>query len=266
LASLKRSPRCPFIDLEKAIERARTLYRKEGRNRVAVPIAVGHWGYSPRTSGGLQTIAALKGYGLLHDSGAGENRHVRLTELALRILLDEREPSRDRAAAIQEAALQPKLFSELWNRWKDQGLPSTINMRHFLIFDKEVNENSAQDFVDKFVSTLRFAGLEDMAGTQVDEREIPRLYPPEATAVPDEADGVEALNEAVVMKRDEEQSAPAMPTPSGIRQDIFTLEEGRVVLQWPDRLSAGSLEDFEDWLQLMLRKVRRSADRDPKNR
>jgi hypothetical protein len=45
---------------------------------------------------------------------------------------------------------------------------------------------------------------------------------------------------------------------SGVRVEIFAIDEGAVVLQWPDNLSSASFEDFESWLKLVLRKARRS--------
>lgn len=54
----------------------------------------------------------------------------------------------------------------------------------------------------------------------------------------------------------------AMP---GNKEDVFTLEEGSVVLQWPERLSDESVQDLEDWIQLIIRKAKRSARRGPPN-
>ena len=57
-----------------------------------------------------------------------------------------------------------------------------------------------------------------------------------------------------------QQNAPQMRVHlvTGTKQDTFSLEEGQVVLQWPDRLSAESYEDFESWIQLQLKKIKRS--------
>lgn len=44
----------------------------------------------------------------------------------------------------------------------------------------------------------------------------------------------------------------------GIKQDTFSLDEGTAVLQWPSQLSEESYEDFESWIQLQLRKIKRS--------
>jgi len=49
---------------------------------------------------------------------------------------------------------------------------------------------------------------------------------------------------------------------SGVKEDVFTLDEGLVVIQYPERLSQESFEDFESWLQLVIRKAKRSIQRD----
>ena len=50
-----------------------------------------------------------------------------------------------------------------------------------------------------------------------------------------------------------------LPITAGRKQDVFSLPEGEVVLQWPEPLSSESYEDFESWLKLVLRKVKRAV-------
>jgi hypothetical protein len=52
---------------------------------------------------------------------------------------------------------------------------------------------------------------------------------------------------------------PLNPTPAGIRQDRFTLNEGLAILQWPTSLSRESYEDFESWINLRLKIIKRSV-------
>jgi hypothetical protein len=44
-----------------------------------------------------------------------------------------------------------------------------------------------------------------------------------------------------------------------MKQDVFSLAEGEVVLSWPTPLSADSIEDLKAWLKLMERKIARST-------
>ena len=45
-----------------------------------------------------------------------------------------------------------------------------------------------------------------------------------------------------------------------MKEDVFSLDEGDVVLRWPDRISKTSARDLQDWLELIRRKIERSAN------
>jgi hypothetical protein len=47
--------------------------------------------------------------------------------------------------------------------------------------------------------------------------------------------------------------------PQGTRRDVFSLQEGEVSVQWPSTLSPESLQDIEDWLDILKRKIGRSV-------
>lgn len=48
----------------------------------------------------------------------------------------------------------------------------------------------------------------------------------------------------------------------GMKEAVFPLDEGQAVVQWPDRLSPESFEDFENWLHIVIRKAKRSIRTD----
>jgi hypothetical protein len=142
-----RSPNFPFITLDKAIERAKEFYDQEKRGTAPFPVAAAHWHYRPTSSGALQTVAALKSYGLIYDEGTGAARQLRLTVLALRILLDSRPDSPERDALRRQAALMPAVIADIYARWEGS-LPSPSNLYHYLILDKEFNEETAKRACD----------------------------------------------------------------------------------------------------------------------
>jgi len=45
----------------------------------------------------------------------------------------------------------------------------------------------------------------------------------------------------------------------GMRQEIFSLTEGDVTIQWPERISRDSWDDINDWLTILKRKLERSV-------
>ncbi len=168
-----RSPSYPAIDLETALERARQLLSKEGRHYAPISAILQHWGYATKSSGGLLTTAALKKFGLLEDQGSGENRKARITDLAYRILIDDRPNSEQRAALIREAALTPPIHAELWQeRGPDGSLPSDVTLRFTLRTERGFTETAASDLINEFRQTIAFAGLDQtdtMSGSVEDK-------------------------------------------------------------------------------------------------
>lgn len=155
-----RSPNYPGINLEAAIQRAQKFWENERRNAANVTVAMRHWGFNKPTSQSMVTLAAVKSFGLFQDSGRGENRKLKLSELALKIILDQRQVSPEREAAIKEAALKPPMHGKLWSRWGAQ-LPSDENLHHVLIFEYKFNENTVDGFIDEFKDTIMHAKLQD---------------------------------------------------------------------------------------------------------
>jgi hypothetical protein len=157
----QRSPSYPFISLEQAVERARKLWAKENNHAATVSDAAKHWGYKAKSSGALLTISALKQFNLAEVVGSGAGRKVRLTALAKRILLDEIKDSPSRVTAIKEAALGPKLYAELFNKWGASSLPSDESFRTYLRLDRGFNETVIQTVMTDYKATLSFAKLSD---------------------------------------------------------------------------------------------------------
>lgn len=157
--SKERSPAFPFITLERALERVRQFYGEEKRGAAPLSRAVMHWNYSPGSSGALQTIAALRQYGLLEDvGGSGANRQLKLSDLAVRIVVDQREDTSERIANVKAAALSPPIAAEIFERWSD-GLPSDGTLHHFLVIEKKFAEAAAFTAVKILKENQRFAPI-----------------------------------------------------------------------------------------------------------
>jgi hypothetical protein len=249
-----RSPAYPAITLQKAVERARSFYQHEKRNSANAAVALSHWNYSATSGNGRTTLAAMLAFGLMKDEGANEKRQVRLSDLAFRIILDDRPQSQERDAALKEAALMPKIYKELLAKFPRLEV-SDANLKHFLLVEKKFNDNAVKDFIADLRATVSFAKLavspdnDDKppgAGEVGPEPEVPPPAPP-APSVPPEAPPASS-------------GAPA-PLNKGVRmrQDVFTLSEGDVTIQWPEQLSQESFEDFADWLRILERKIKRSV-------
>ena len=154
-ASVKkeRSPSFPFIGLSKAIDRVRAVYTAARRHEARVSDVAAAWGIGVKSSGTLQTIAALLAYGLLEDQGSGEARKLKVTDLAFKALEDERPGERE--AALAEAALKPKLIAEYAEKWKD-GRPADGICISELRIDRGFTEDGAKAFLRVFDDTVGF--------------------------------------------------------------------------------------------------------------
>ena len=153
-----RSPSYPYLDLAAALEKAAVLWRAEGRHAVPVSLAMQHWGYKEESSTGYSCVAALKKFGLVDHEGMGETRQVRLSGLALGILLDKDPGSADRRDALRRAALGPRIHAELWERYGAE-LPSDQSLKRFLIVDRAFNEAAVDELLEEYKQTMTFAGL-----------------------------------------------------------------------------------------------------------
>jgi hypothetical protein len=160
-----RSPSTPAIGLEKALAQAQRLWDVAGKHAAPLESAMKAWGYSPKSSGGLQTIAALKQYGLAEDSGTGWNRQVSLTKLAQELLVyGADKDSQEWESRARIAALQPKVHARLWNKY-DGSLPDDSVMLPHLKLDLNFSDEAARDMLKRFRATIAYAKVSDGAGT-----------------------------------------------------------------------------------------------------
>jgi len=169
-----RSPGYPGITLQEAVEKAERLYNAEGRNAAPVDAILEDWGYKPKSGAGLVSLAALKKFGLLEDTGSGKGREAKLTEFGLSLVLAETGQDRDRL--IREAALKPGIHREIWDKYEGH-LPSEGTLRRYLEMERGFTPQGRKDFIRQFLSTISFARLEE-AGTipevEEEEEEEPR--------------------------------------------------------------------------------------------
>lgn len=151
-----RSPQFPFIALSKAVARASEFEAQYHSHAARIVNAVKVWGYAEKSSGGIQTIAALAAYALLEDEGRLETRKLKLSVLAHTILKDARPGAKKEA--LKTAALKPRVLLELWNDWGASRPPDRecISILHL---DKKYTEDAATRLLKVYDDTIRYAGL-----------------------------------------------------------------------------------------------------------
>jgi hypothetical protein len=160
-----RSPSYPAIDLRTAIARAATVQEIAGTHAAPVATVIQAWGYRPKTSGGLQTLAALKKFGLAEDEGKREARQLRLSTLGRELLFYRSNPeSSDWKERIRKAALAPGIHAELWAKYAGN-LPADQVIQYYLVFDRKFSEVAAKDLLSEFRRTLAYAGVDAQDGS-----------------------------------------------------------------------------------------------------
>ena len=207
-----RSPSFPFIGLEKAIARAREFYYGERMGRVHVSVAPQHWSYNEKSSGSIQTLAALVAFGLMSYEGRKEKRSVALTEAARVILLGSDGP---RQQTIQECALKPNIHKTLWEHFEEK-IPSDGKLRDYLLFDHKppFNENVVDQFILQFRATLKFSKLTSNGSIPEENQDINSQ--PDDSPTPLKSSGTsEPLDEPAVEPSSKPQTLHPVPIADG---------------------------------------------------
>ena len=248
----------PVVGLESAVDRARQIREAYGKRRIALAVLAKCWGLS--ASGGLfrRLISALKQFGLADDQGSRGHREVFLSELGLAVL----SPIEDgRMRALQEAALKPSIYHQLWSR-ADQTMPSDSEIEDFCIRIAGYGPASAKIFIRNFKSTVSYSGLAEGAilGDEDDE------------------DGDEDSEEKEPSVHDEdnppspEPSPPPSPKKPGMdvankqhAEEIrvpFYLSTGIAHLTMPTPISPGDFDSLKDAIESALEGLKAALVRD----
>lgn len=159
-----RSPAYPSIDLGKAVQRVGQVYAKEKQYAVSTTVIPGLWGYASLNGPAAQQLSALLKFGLMSDEGTGNERTVKVTDLAVQIL---NHPSSDaREEAIKTAALLPGIHREMWDQYGAE-LPSDSNLLWRLTRERSFTDTGAREFIREWRDTIAFAklGSEDATAT-----------------------------------------------------------------------------------------------------
>jgi hypothetical protein len=227
---VNRSPSSPIISLKRGLERAREFADAFKRNPGRVSDVVGHWGYKAKSSGGLQTIATLKSFGLIDEVGSGINRKIQLSELGRRALYDERPGGRE--TAIREAALKPKAMAEFWELWNVDRPPDGACISE-LTLERGFTDDAARRFLSVYDETISFANL--TKDGIVSERE------------PD------TMEDANIAQK--EPITTGQSKTSAMVERLIDDSGSQIVLQFDKEPSAASYEYLRDYLDFKLKRI-----------
>jgi hypothetical protein len=153
-----RSPAYPSVSLKTAIEKAAAQLEQEGKYAIPMPSAFTAWGYGEKSSGGRDVRASMRYFGLISIEGEGDGAKVKLTDDALRVLLDERPDQTEKKAIMKRLALNPSAHKKLWSKFTD-GIKSDATAAHYLIFEEGFNKAAADALIAEFKETAAYAGI-----------------------------------------------------------------------------------------------------------
>ena len=241
-----RSPNYPAISLRTAVQFVKMIWDEAQRHPVPLGTVVEeYWELAASSSRGHQLVGALRAFGLIETEGSGSLRLLRVSDIGAKIVSGHSE----RPSLIRTAAIIPQVHGDLWARYSASGLPPDRTIEQFLIHDYDPPFNKAKvgKFIEQFRDTISFAELE--------QRDI--LEDDDSTA---ENAGFKENDDST---KDEGQSLTRRikPVPD-TKQDIFALDHGEVVIQWPMSLTEADYKDVESWIDILKRKIKRCVKTD----
>ncbi|MDE2726421.1 MAG: hypothetical protein OXI19_00260 [Gemmatimonadota bacterium] len=229
------------------------LKAKEKGNFTPVSVAMDHWGYGPKSSGGIRTVATLSQFGLVEIKGKGNDRTVRPSQLASTIL--DSPDSEERRESTKIAALNPDLFNEIWEQY-DGNLPSEDSLIWELTGRGDpsagrLTEQAVGSFLKVFLETLEYAGFighthgleETGPDTEVDQ--------------PVEHTSVLSTRRSKVQSTDISYIELPLPVGSGI-EGIIRLPKSLTSSQWEKALEA--LETIKNLRPLIVDDTKHTDD------
>ncbi|PYJ58174.1 MAG: hypothetical protein DME24_17320 [Verrucomicrobia bacterium] len=155
-----RSPAYPYIDLEEAVAKVAVLWKQANRHSVPIDVAAKYWGYDGKSSVTYSVASALLKFGLVTDEGTGEQRQLKLSESAIKLVYEPDTTDPAYIKELRDAALRPKIHSEIWENYGGK-LPDDAVIRRFLVLDRKFNDQYVDVFISEFRRTIEFAKLTD---------------------------------------------------------------------------------------------------------
>jgi len=230
-----RSPNYPAFGLATALERAEAFYKENGKASVTTVSAVKAWGYNSLNGRSLRTLAALRQFGLLEDSGP---KMVRLSQLALVILRSPVPHDPARLGALQSAARKPTVFASLFDQYKD-GVPGDDAMVSELEIRSNFTGEAARKLVAAFRETLNLVGV------------------PVGGDTPSQDGGGDVWNQDQSTERKPNKVAKmAESGRESLDLPIPIVSGGQAILRLPRRMTEADFAAFKGVLDAMLQGMR----------
>ena len=255
-AARERSPSFPFISLRVAISRLIAFEQTFGRHPVPLEKVGLAWKMKEASSQANQTMAAMKSFGLIDY----KSRTAVMTEDGRNYLRAQQESIR--SEIVKRCALKPKVIHTFWQLW-GADRPIDVICIDDLVLKNKFTESAASTFLRVYDETVLFEnlGVDDQIEEEIDDEgeeflseSTPKLLV-DSEPMPPAAVPRTAPTNVVAAQRN---VAVPVTLPQGLKQENCILTYGSALLQWPEQMSPEDYEDFNDWVELVLRKIKRS--------
>jgi hypothetical protein len=251
-APRERSPSYPFISLKGAIARLVAFDGTFGRHATPIDKVGLAWGMKGKSSQVLQTTAAMKSFGLVEYMGSGDSLTVAPSTDGRNYLRAQQESVK--AEILKRCALKPKAIQRCWQVWGADRPIDAVCLDE-LVLKQAFTDSAARTFLKVYDDTVAFAGLhvdstiqsqEDASDASEEETDMQQPAPQAAQA---------KLQPPAVMAMPDKM-APA----AGFYDETYHLDGGRAfVVRRPEKLSPEELDEFDVWVELLRRKMKRLA-------
>lgn len=240
-----RSPEFPYISLREAITRVEQLFKAYTRHAARIKNLAQVWNFSAGSSSLLRNVAALKSYGLIDETGSGEERKIAISDLGMRMVADKRPGVHEAAMAI--AFNNCTILKEYQHKWGEKRPPDHECISE-LTLDNGFTEVAAKKFISVYDDSVGYSqrvqpdSPDGDATPEVDKGEPPKVDPAEAvtpgvTKPPKAVGGGGEMVEAT-----------------------YPIAEGACTLSFPKQLSVKSAKKLKRWLELMIDDVAEAGE------
>jgi len=176
-----RSPNYPALSLPDAIDRIKKVHTSQQHLPEPREVVAQHMGYGGLNGAALKSLSALIKYGLLVEETKGE---LKVSDRALSIIFSD--TAEEKFNALLEAATEPALFSEIYDRWEG-AIPSDESLKNYLV--RRQFSTSAMDSVTKnYRETFELVAREsveydsDILDDESEQEQIMQQVQPKASA------------------------------------------------------------------------------------
>ena len=143
----QRSPNCPQITFQDAIEKGRLVYQKEYTHAAPREVVAQSLGYSGLNGRSLTMLGALRQYGILEGSGDA----MRISDDAVSYYVLDDGP--ERQEAIWRMLFSPSFFAKVHADFGDT-LPSESSLKHYLMKNGFLPK-AAEDVIKVYRENIR---------------------------------------------------------------------------------------------------------------